>query len=471
MNPKLLAAVGAVALLAGCASTGTLRPPATLIKPDALGLQAGAAAFPRSDWWTRYRDPQLDALETQALAGNPDLQAAAARVREAAAGTAAAHAALLPSLGAQVSTTRELFSANDIYGPYGGSVFGVNQAMLQGSWSLDLFGRDHAALAAAVGRARAAEAGAQAARVVLAAQVAQTYFALARLDAQRTLLRDTLQQRRRIVELVHERVSAGLQPQLQLRPLQVEIPQIELELERNAQAADELRHALAALLGAGPARTAGLSPTLQALPGPAPAAELPAALLGRRADVVAARWQVRAALAGVREARAAFYPNINLAAFVGLDSISYASFLRAGSQTWGVGPALTLPIFEGGALRANLHGAQAGADAAIDRYNATVIGAVREVADALTRRASVERQQAQQRDALRLARDAMRLARQRYDAGLGNELGVLDAQGAVLKLQLTGVDLKAQALIDDVALTQALGGGYEPADREHVAQP
>ena len=464
---RFLAGVGALALLAGCASTGVQHAPASMVKPAALGLQAApAAAFPASQWWTRYHDPVLDGLITEALAGNPDLQVAAARVRQARAGVGGARAALLPHLGAGLTSTRELFSANDIYGPYGGQVFGVSQATVQGSYSFDFFGRNRAALDAAVGTARAAAASEQAARVLLAAQVADTYFALARVDAQRALLRATVRQRQRIVQLVRERVRAGLQPELQLRPLQAEIPQLRLKLDQNAQAAGELRHALAALLGAGPARTARLAPALRALPSPQAPTELPAALLGHRADIVAARWQVRAALAGVRQARAAFYPNVNLAAFVGLDSITYASFLHAGSQTWGVGPAVTLPIFEGGALRANLRGARAGADAAIASYNATVIGAVREVADALTRRASVARQSAQQRDALALARDALHLAKRRYDAGLGNELGVLDARGAVLQLQRAGVDLKTQALVDDVALQRALGGGYGDAARQ-----
>ncbi len=467
---RFLAGLGVVALLAGCASTGPQRAAATLVKPAALGLSAApAAVFPNGDWWTRYHDPVLDGLIRQALAGNPDLQVAAARVRQAQAGVGGARAALLPQLGAGLSSTRELFSANDIYGPYGGSVFGVTQAMLQGSYSFDFFGRNRAALDAAIGTARAAAAREQAARVLLASQVADAYFALARLDAQRALLRATVRQHQRIVQLVRERVRAGLQPELQLRPLQAAIPQLRLQLDQNAQAADELRHALAALLGAGPERTATLRPSLRALPSPQSPADLPAALLGHRADIVAARWQVRAALAGVRQARAAFYPNVNLAAFVGLDSITYASFLHAGSQTWGAGPALTLPIFEGGALRANLRGARAGADAAIDTYNATVVAAVREVAHALSGRASVARQIAQQRDALALARDALRLAQQRYGAGLGNELGVIDARGAVLQLQRAGVDLKTQALLDDVALQRALGGGYGAGGRRNAA--
>ncbi len=448
-------------LLAGCASQGAVQPTAQAVQPARLGLAGGPAEFPRDNWWTQFDDPQLNRLIAQALADNPSLQEAQARLRQAQAAVGVAQSSLEPKLGAAVNSTRQRFSENDIYPPpLGGGIYTENQALLQGSYELDFFGLHRAQLQASIGQARASQAQAQAARVLLAANVASGYFNLAKLDAQRAVLERTLAQRRHIEKLVGDRVRAGLETSLQQRQAQAEIPQIQLQIEQNAQTQAEARHALAALLGQGPQVTASLSPSLRALPMPALPTDIPAALIGRRADVVAARWQAQSALAGVKAARAAFYPNISLTAFAGYTALGFSQFLAAGSRAYGVGPALTLPIFEGGKLRANLRGQVAGADAAIDLYNATLVNAVREVADALSSRRSLQKQLAQQHEALTLAEDAYALAQQRYRAGLSNDLSVLSTENAVLQLRQAGVNLKAQALLDDVALIRALGGGY-----------
>ncbi len=460
-----LAPLLAALMLAGCASTGGVRPTAQTVGPAQLGLSSTSADFPKDNWWTGFHSPELDRLVTQALADNPSLQEAQARMRQAQAAVGVAQSSLEPQLGAAVNSTRQRFSENDIYPPpLGGGVYTENQALLQGSYTLDFFGRNRAQLQAAVGQARAAQAQAQAARVLLAANVAGAYINLARLTAQRAVLHKTLRQRQDIERLVSDRVRTGLETTLQQRQAQAEIPQIRLQLEQNAQSMEQARHALAALLGRGPGETQSLSPSLGTMPMPALPQTLPAALIGRRADVVAARWQVQSALAGVKAARAAFYPNISLTAFAGFTALGFSQFLTTGSRAYGVGPALTLPIFEGGKLRANLRGQAAAADAAIDQYNATLVNAVREVADAVSDRRSLQAQIVQQQKALSLAQDAFTLAQKRYGAGLGNYLNVLTTENAVLQLEQAGTDLKAQALVDDVALIRALGGGYaEPA--------
>ena len=463
-----LAPMLAALLLAGCASTGQLPPAAQAVQATQLGLSnspANAADFPKDDWWTQFNEPELNRLIAQALADNPGLQETQARLRQAQAATGVAQSALEPSLSAAVNSTRQRFSENDIYPPpLGGGVYTENQALLQGSYTVDFFGENRDKLQAAIGQARAAQAQAQAARVLLAANVAGGYVNLARLDAQRGVLERTLAQRQHIERLVGDRVRAGLETTLQQRQAEAEIPQVRLQLEQNAQAQAQARHALAALLGQGPQATAQLKPSLQSLPMPVLPQTLPAELIGRRADVVAARWQAQSALAGVKAARAAFYPNISLTAFAGLTALGFSQFLAAGSRAYGVGPALTLPIFEGGKLRANLRGQSAAADAAIAQYNATVVNAVREVADAVSDRRSLQQQIAQQQDALQLAQDAYSLARQRYGAGLGNFINVLTTENGVLQLELVGANLKAQALVDDVALIRALGGGYATSE-------
>ena len=458
----LAAPLLAALLLAGCASTEGIAPTAHLTPPQQLGLQPAQTAFPKTDWWTAFHDPELDRLIATALADNPSLQVAQARLAQARAQVQGAGSALKPKLGAAVNSTREQFSANDIYPPpLGGGWYTENQALLQGSWELDFFGKNRQTLEAAIGEAHAAAAQEQAARVLLASNVASAYVNLARLIAVQNVLQQTLQQREHMLGLVRDRVKAGLETTVQEKQALAEVPQIRLQLDQTAVQITQARNLLAALTGQGPQATATLAPRLDALPNMALPDTLPAELIGRRADIVAARWQVEAALHGVKAAKAAFYPNVNLTAFAGFTALGFSNWLRSSSQTLGVGPALTLPIFEGGALRAQLRGKSAQADAAIAQYNSTLVDAVREAADAIAARQSIGQQIAQQQQALAAAQDALHLVDARYKAGLSNYLTVLSVQSNVLKLQQAGVDLKAQALADDVALIRALGGGYK----------
>jgi NodT family efflux transporter outer membrane factor (OMF) lipoprotein len=462
----LLAAV----LLAGCASTEGIAPTAHLTQPQQLGLQPAQSAFPKADWWTAFHDPELDRLIATALADNPNLQVAQARLAQARAQVQGADSALKPQLGAAVSSTRQQFSNASIYGPYGGNWYNDNSALLQGSWELDFFGKNRQTLQAAIGQAHAAAAQEQAARVLLSANVASAYINLARLVSTESVLQQTLAQREQMLKLVRDRVKAGLETTVQEKQALTEVPQIRLLLDQTAVQLTQARNLLAALMGQGPQATAALRPQLAVLPTMTLPDTLPAALIGRRADIVAARWQVQAALHGVKAARAAFYPDINLTAFAGFSALGFSQWLTGNGQTLGVGPALTLPIFEGGALRAQLRGKAAQADAAIAQYNATLVDAVHEVADAIAARQSIDQQIAQQQQALAAAQDAMRLVDQRYKAGLSNYLTVLTVQSSVFKLQQAGVDLKAQALADDVALIRALGGGYTAPELPATAQ-
>lgn len=187
---------------------------------------------------------------------------------------------------------------------------------------------------------------------------------------------------------------------------------------------------------------------------------LPSDLLGRRADIAAARWRVEAATRDVDLATSQFYPNINLTAFAGFSSIGLNHLVTAGSQQWGVGPALHLPIFDAGRLRTNLSGKTADLDGAIESYNVAVIEAVHDVVDQLTSRQAIGRQQTEQQAAQSYAENAHAIAVQRYEAGLGNYLQVLTAEAAVLHQRRQRVDLIARAIDTQLLLIRAVGGGY-----------
>lgn len=459
MRTTLIAAAAAAALLAGCASPEDIRPTHALrtLPVEGTGWPDPATG---GTTWARWRDPALDALITTALAGQPSLQVAQLRVAQAQAQVAVVGSARLPQVNASVDLSDQRFTKNFIYPePLAGGIEWNNTATVGASWEWDLFGRTEAALAAAIGQQRAAQAEAQAAGMLLAANVATGWVNLARALELRAVTVAALDERQQVLDIVRQRVGSGLDTTVDLRQAEGAVAQTRLDIAAADEQIARLRHALAELSGQAPGALDGAMPALAPLQSQALPAALPADLIGRRADVVAQRWRVESTLKDVDVARTQFYPNISLTGFVGLQSLSLQRFAEAGSLTAGVGPALRLPIFEGGRLRANLAGRAAEADVAVETYNATLLRAMREVADEASSLGAIEAQQREQAGALTAAESAFELATQRYRAGLGNFLVVLTAEGTVLQQRRGAADLKARHLLAEVSLSRALGGG------------
>lgn len=453
--------LSACADFSGIQSRGTLRPATTL----GLGTPATPVATPwaQQDWWTHYGDAQLDRLLTQALAGNPSLQQAGLRLERAQALAGGAGAALLPQVGAVADISRDLYTSNGLYPkPLAGSVENMGTLQASASWELDIFGKNRAALDAAVGAVQAAAADAQAARLLLASQVLRTYFQWARQAQQLAVAQRTLAQREEMLGLVQSRLKAGLDTQLELRQSEGSLPDARLQIEALQEQMGLSRNALAALVG-DPALAPRLTPPRlpEAVSAETPA-QVPVNLIGQRADVVAARWRVEAASRDTDTARAQFYPNLNLKAYVGLSAFGFSNVLKSSSEQAGVSPALSLPLFEGGRLRANLKAKTADLDSAIAAYNGAVLDAVHDVADQLLLSESLWRQQSLQHSARQAAEDAYAIARQRYQAGLGTYLQVLSAETQVLTQRRASVDLAARTVDTQVGLWRALGGGWTP---------
>ena len=452
-----------VLTLGGCASSAGIAPVARPIAPASVGLDANAGAAPviAADWWHAFGDSALNDLVQRALAGNPGLQVAQARLARAQAAVASARSADGPQLNGSFDVTRQRFSATSIYPPpLGGSIRTLATAQLGASWEFDFFGRNRAAIEAAVGAQRAAQADLQAARIVLASNVARTYVQLGRLFAQRDVAERALQQRDAILGLIKQRVQGGLDTTVELRQGEGALPETRQQIEQIDEQIALTRHALAALTAQAPSALDGLSPppgSVQAMP---LSATVPADLLGRRADITAARWRVEAATSDMKSAKAQFYPNINLTAFAGLSSIGLDQLVKSASEQYGVGPAIRLPIFDSGRLRANLRGKTADLDAAVESYNGAVLEAVHDVADQISSVHAINRQQAQQTSAQSAAESAYDVATQRYQAGLATYLTVLNAEASVLNQRRLGADLKARALDAQIGLIRALGGGY-----------
>jgi NodT family efflux transporter outer membrane factor (OMF) lipoprotein len=470
MNTMRISHVAALAaLVAGCASDAGLKPQARLHDADQLHAAAtlarvpvSPAAWPARDWWRRYGDPQLDRLVDEALASNPNMRIADARVRQAAAAAGIAGAALSPQVTGAARSNRVEFSENsNVPKPLAGSWKWSNEASLNFSHELDFWGKNQATLDAAVGREKAAEAETEAARLVLTVGVTQTYLKLSQLYAQRDLGDAVLQQRRQILALTERRVAASIDSQTDLKQAQLAIPLASTDIATADEAIALVRAQLAALLGAGPDRGAAIARPQLTLARPAAVpATLPSTLLARRPDVVAQRWRVESLGRDIDAARAQFYPSVNLNGLIGLQSLGFSHLLQGGSMIAGAGAGLSLPIFDGGRLRGNLALRDADYDVAVEAYNQTLIEALRDVVSQLVSIEWLAERGALQAQALDSARQAYDLAVQRYRAGVGNYLQVLAAQSQVLQQQHAQIDLDTRAFDLDMQLARALGGGY-----------
>jgi NodT family efflux transporter outer membrane factor (OMF) lipoprotein len=304
---------------------------------------------------------------------------------------------------------------------------------------------------------------AAAARLAISGAVMRSYVELDRQFALADIAQRSVEQRTEILVITRKRVAAGLDTRIELREAEGAVPQAEVEL-RQAQLDQSLAvHRLAALSGAGAQTYAAIGrPQLNhdaALQLPA---TLPADLLGRRPDVLAARARVEAATAGKAAAKAAFYPDVNLTAFAGTAALGFGALFHAASGTYGAGPAIHLPLFDGGRLKADYRGASAGIDGTVAAYDRTVLDAVRETADQLSRIQALHEQLARQRLALDAAEDAYALARLRYQSGLASYLTVLNAESQVLAARRQHVDLAAAQSLARVALLLAAGGSFDP---------
>lgn len=465
----LLLSLLAAAVLAGCASSKGVDTQAKLDDPNALAAQrtlgaqpSAPDAWPRSDWWKSLNDPQLDKLVDEALAGAPGLRIAEARVRRALAVAQVQGAGRYPDLTFSASVTRQRFSEHGLVPPpFAGAYVNLPQLQASANYELDLWGKNRSAYEAAVGEARAAQVDAQAARLTLAVNVALAYVQLQRAYLQLDVAEKSLKQREQVFSLTQQRYDAGIDSRLALKQAEAALPATREQIAQLRETIDLVGHQLAALLGAGPDRAIDIArPSASTTPLARIPSALPAELLGRRPDIVAQRLRVEAAAKTIDVAKAQFYPNVSLTAFLGLQSFTLDNFFDAGNRFFGAGPAISLPLFDSGRLRGNLATRNADYDAAVEQYNQTLVDALREVADQLSSFSTLAEQRSEHGQAQATAQEAYDLALLRFREGIGNYLEVLSAETALLQQQSLEADLEARALSLTINLARALGGGF-----------
>ncbi|MDD5295767.1 MAG: efflux transporter outer membrane subunit [Rhodocyclaceae bacterium] len=474
-----LAVLACAGLLAACASADGLLPgsrpadPAALVARDSLAaMPAQPGAWPASDWWKTYGDPQLDALIAQSLAGSPTLAVARARMEQADAHVAAADAASRSTLGVAAGMDRQRYTENGIYPPpIAGATLSSGQLAAGFSHDFDFWGRQRAVLEAALSRARAAAIEGEAAKLSLAAAVVRAYVELDHQYALLEVAEDLLKQREQVRALTESRVGAGLETRVELRQSSSSVFAARTDVAAARERIALMKDELAALAGQGPDRGLAIArPRLGERPSATLPASLPADLLGRRPDILAQRLRVEAAGGDIAAARAGFYPNVDLTAFLGVQSVGLGQLLQGGSRILGAGTAFSLPIFDGGRLRANLAARNADQNLAVEQYNATLVQALREVADQVNGWHWLDVQSGEQRHAQAEAEEAYRLALLRYREGLSSYLTVLSVESQVLAQRRLAADLRARRLAATVGLVRALGGGFqgEPARPSNI---
>ncbi|SCW48673.1 efflux transporter, outer membrane factor (OMF) lipoprotein, NodT family [Sphingobium faniae] len=482
-------ATGLILLLPACATVPDLgKKPDVRFPRDVAAtrsLAASARAWPGEGWWTAYGDPQLTALIEEGLRNAPDMAVAAARFRQAQAMAQQAGAPLLPSvdLDAKAGATKQSYNMGmpKDFVPKGW--LGTGQVALNFGLDLDLWGKNRAVLAAATSEARAAKIDARQARLALTTGIADAYADLARLYDEADIQQRALDIRLASQKLVSDRQRNGLETRGSTRQADATVSSAKVQLAAAKMAIELRQHQIAALIGAGPDRGLDIDrPQVGGLEPLGLPADATTELVARRPDIAAALARTEAAAKRIKVARADFFPALRLSALVGVQSLGYDmmfgenftpagrakpftdTLFNKGSLFGNAGPAISLPIFRGGALQGQYRGARGAYDEAVAIYDKTVLTAYQEVADAVTGRRTLDERLTDARAGLAASEEAYAIAQKRYKGGLSTYLDVLNVEDQLLSARQSVAELEASVFSLDVALIRALGGGFAVSD-------
>ncbi|MEO7065955.1 MAG: efflux transporter outer membrane subunit [Rhodanobacter sp.] len=462
-----LAALSLLALVACAAAPAKLDTPTLRDTAPLAGVSTTTqAGWPQAQWWTAYEDATLNQLMATAMQQSPDLALAESRVRgaEQSARMAAAQAGL--SINGQVQVARQRMSDNGLIPSkfLGFSWYNQADVGVQLDYDFDWWGKQRASIEAALDQTHASEAQRSAAALAIQYAVTDTYFGWQADQARLQLADAAVATQEKLAHIAQLRVRQGidLPDTLQTATAQLAAArQMQVALHGSAEIR---RVALASLLGIAPAQL----PALHVKPLPEVTSTLPTDagldLLARRPDITASRWQVEAALRQTDVARAQFYPDLSISALAGLSSIDLGKLATAGSRTFGLTPALHLPIFNAGRLQANYGMSRAQLDSAVAQYNNTVVTAAREVATQVTSAQQTAARRQQQQIQITADEQVLANARARQRQGVRDAREALGAYAQLLQQRDAAAQLQAQALSTDLNLIRALGGGYHRID-------
>ncbi len=456
------------AILAGCASMTGINTHAQMQKADKLEAgrqiaQASRIAWPTEKWWEAYHDAQLNVLIEKGIAGNPTLDAARARVTQAGAFADNMRSGMRPNLRINASAMRERYTAQQfIPPPWAGNTSWDNQVQIAFSYDLDLWGRQKSLWQSSLDGERAASAEAQMVRLELVTAIVRSYVQMALEYELRDIALANKTEIEQRIAILRRGLNAGMGTEMQATEAQTHLPLARMQIEALDMRIALLGSQIAAYTGQGPGageRIARPAMNLDAAIGLPEV--LPANLIGRRPDVLAYRWQVEAARNGIESATAAFYPDMTMLAVAGSEALGFGQLCSASAAMAGAGPAISLPIFDGGRRRAYLSAKSAAYDIAVDNYNAQLVLALQEISDQLSELQSNAVERAQAQIALASSQKSCSLAEASYRAGLGDYAHVIDAKIAMLQQQAALAGLQAAELDGYAGLMRSIGGGVQ----------
>jgi outer membrane protein, multidrug efflux system len=466
--PKLLAAAG-VTMLAACAAGPDYQRPA-LDMPVAWKIEppwregAPNDLADKGPWWERFGDPQLNALEQQALADNPSLAAADARLRQARAQVASASASLYPQLNLAGRAGRSAISANRPRTNYAAPNFSTVQddfiATLTVSYEIDLSGRVRRTIEGARASAEQSASDLQNTRLLLTTDLAAAYFNLREIDTEIDVLARSIDLQRRALELATARHDLGASSGLDVAQQQALLDSTLTQVDVLRRTRGQFEHAIASLTGT-PAPQFSLAAEVKRIAPPEIPIGVPADVLQRRPDVASAERAMAVANAQIGVATAAFYPNITIfPTLYGGESVSLSSLFSAPSLIWAFGVTALQPIFDAGRIRAGVDFAQGGFDVTVANYRRVVLTAMQEAEDGITGLAALDSATAQAQVAILSTQRVLDLANARYEGGVATYLDVITAQQGLLNNERLAAQLQGQQLLTSVFLIKALGGDW-----------
>lgn len=430
------------------------------------GPQDSAPSNLESGWWTLFGDPALTELEAEATHTNYDLRAAMARVVEARAASRSVRSQYYPVITLDPSVIRSRTPAGRPGNNSGASVVTTTQVPFDLSYEIDVWGRVRRSVEASDAQARATAADFGVVLQTLTADVAQNYFTIRSLDAQEKILSHTIDLFRQEVTLTRTRQGVGIAAPTDVLQAQLQVDTAEAQIIEVRRQRADAEHALAILTGRPPSSLSIPSRPLDGDPLIVPAG-LPADLLKRRADVAEAEENLVATCAAIGVAQANFYPTFRLTGAAGFESIDFAHTFDWQNRIWSIGPSVSIPLFEGGKLRADLEQAKARYDEMEATYRSTVLGAIRDVEDSLTDLHMRADAAGALDHAVKDSREYLRLTQLQYRQGIVSYLQVIDAERSLLTSELAAAQTLNLRFTSTVLLIKALGGGWTP---EAIAQ-
>lgn len=473
-NLKILSVLGlSLLLFSGCAGYRGLNTESVMDKVPLVGVQAEKGDWVEDKWWEKLNDAQLNALVGEALAEHPSLGEAQARIRQAQAAAGIAESADSVQVSLDAASTYQRFPKHESYPPqFAGKKDTVNRIQVTAGYDFDLWGKNRAEYEAALGGVRVAEIEKEAAKLTLVSALVLDYVRLDSAYRMEDIKNGMLGRYGQILDLQNKRYAAGLDPQENIKKTESAIHSVNADIKQLQEEQKLLKISIGTLTGKGAERGLGIKrPVLGQYAAGLPE-DLPAELIGRRPDIAAQKWRIESMLKRIESAKADFYPNVNLNAFAGLRSIGLNNLLKEGSGTFGIGPAVTLPIFNGGMLKSSLAMKNAEYDEAVERYNTLILNAVQEIADIAVSGGENRKQLEERESAAESLENAKRLAELNYKNGLGSALPILETELGILNAKTAVVSLQSRQTELSVSMSRALGGGFrtvikEDKERDH----